>query len=147
MSELRSVHVLPSEVHKRLSEHLLVDGYRLVLDEERSHGSWLVDARDGREYLDLYTQFASAPLGANPPGIVDDPAFMVLLAGVAAGKPANPDMYTTHLAEFVEGIRRCRTCSSWRGALWRSRTRSRRPSTGRVAATRQRAVPGISAPR
>src|SRR5215831_1935403 len=106
MSELRSVHVAPSEVHKRLGEHLLVDGYRLVLDAERSHGSWLVDARDGREYLDLYTQFASAPLGANPPGIVDDPAFMVLLAGVAAGKPANPDMYTTHLAEFVETFAR-----------------------------------------
>src|SRR5690349_14903546 len=106
MSELHSVHVAPSEVHKRLAEHLLVDGYRLVLDAERSHGSWLVDARDGREYLDLYTHFASAPLGANPPGIVDDPAFMVLLAGVAAGKPANPDMYTTHLAEFVETFAR-----------------------------------------
>jgi L-lysine 6-transaminase len=106
MNELRSVHVAPSEVHKRLSEHLLVDGYRLVLDAERSHGSWLVDARNGREYLDLYTHFASAPLGANPPGIVDDPAFMVLLAGVAAGKPANPDMYTTHLAEFVETFAR-----------------------------------------
>ena len=106
MNELHSVHVAPSEVHKRLSEHLLVDGYRLVLDAERSHGSWVVDARDGREYLDLYTHFASAPLGANPPGIVDDPAFMVLLAGVAAGKPANPDMYTTHLAEFVETFAR-----------------------------------------
>jgi L-lysine 6-transaminase len=106
MNELRSVHVAPSEVHKRLSEHLLVDGYRLVLDVDRSHGSWLVDARNGREYLDLYTHFASAPLGANPPGIVDDPAFMVLLAGVAAGKPANPDMYTTHLAEFVETFAR-----------------------------------------
>jgi L-lysine 6-transaminase len=31
---------------------------------------------------------------------------MVLLAGVAAGKPANPDMYTTHLAEFVETFAR-----------------------------------------
>src|SRR5262249_59064376 len=85
---------------------LLVDGYRLVLDVERSHGSWLVDARDGREYLDLYTHFASAPLGSNPPGIVDDPPFMALLAGVAASKPANPDMYTTHLAEFVETFAR-----------------------------------------
>ncbi len=27
---------------------------------------------------------------------------MALLGKVAAGKPANPDMYTTHLAEFVE---------------------------------------------
>jgi L-lysine 6-transaminase len=106
MSELRSVHVPPSEVHERLAEHLLVDGYRLVLDAERSHGSWLVDARDGREYLDLYTHFSSAPLGANPPGIVDDQEFMALLARVAAGKPANPDMYTTHLAEFVETFAR-----------------------------------------
>ena len=106
MSEYRGVHVPPSEVHERLAEHMLVDGYRLVLDAERSHGSWLVDARDGREYLDLYTHFASAPLGANPPGIVDDPGFMALLAGVAAGKPANSDMYTTHLAEFVDTFAR-----------------------------------------
>ena len=106
MTELHSVQVPPSKVHERLAEHLLVDGYRLVLDAERSHGSWLVDARDGREYLDLYTQFASAPLGANPPGIVDDQGFMALLARVAAGKPANPDMYTTHLAEFVETFAR-----------------------------------------
>jgi L-lysine 6-transaminase len=106
MSEFHSVHVSPAEVHERLAGHLLVDGYRLVLDAERSHGSWLVDARDGREYLDLYTQFASAPLGANPPGIVGDQGFMALLARVAVSKPANPDMYTTHLAEFVETFAR-----------------------------------------
>src|SRR5580704_2645746 len=102
MSERRSARVSPSDVHERLAEYLLADGYRLVLDAEGSHGSWLVDARDGREFLDLYTHFASAPLGANPPGIVDDPGFMALLARVAASKPANPDMYCTHLAEFVE---------------------------------------------
>ncbi len=106
MTERRSVHVPASEVHERLAEHLLIDGYRLVLDPEHSHGSWLVDARDGREFLDLYTHFASAPLGANPPGIVDDPGFMALLAQVAACKPANPDLYTTHLAEFVETFAR-----------------------------------------
>jgi L-lysine 6-transaminase len=106
MSEHRSVHVPPSEVHERLAEHLLVDGYRLVLDTQRSHGSWLVDARDGREYLDLYSQFASAPIGSNHPGMVDDPGFMALLAGVAVSKPANSDMYTTHLAEFVETFAR-----------------------------------------
>jgi L-lysine 6-transaminase len=106
MTEHHSLPVPASEVHKRLAEHLLVDGYRLVLDAEHSHGSWLVDARDGREFLDLYTNFASAPLGSNPPGIVDDPEFMTLLGKVAACKPANPDMYTTHLAEFVETFAR-----------------------------------------
>ena len=102
MSERRGTHVPADQVHARLAEHLLVDGFRLVLDVERGHGSWLVDARDGTEYLDMYTFFASAPLGANPPGIVDDPEFMAVLGRVAASKPANPDMYSTHLAEFVE---------------------------------------------
>jgi L-lysine 6-transaminase len=91
-----------SGVHERLAAHLLADGYPFVLDIERSHGSWLVDARDGCEYLDLYTHVASAPLGANPSGLTDDPEFMATLAQVAARKPANSDMYTSHLAEFVE---------------------------------------------
>jgi L-lysine 6-transaminase len=102
MAARRDVHVPPDDVHERLGEHLLIDGFRLVLDVESGHGSWLVDARDGTEYLDMYTFFASAPLGSNPPGMVDDPEFMALLGRVAASKPANPDMYSTHLAEFVE---------------------------------------------
>jgi L-lysine 6-transaminase len=102
MPARRGARVPADQVHVRLAEHVLTDGFGLVLDIERSHGSWLVDARDGTEYLDLYTYFASSPLGANPPGVVDDPEFMALLGGVAASKPANPDMYCTHLAEFVE---------------------------------------------
>lgn len=87
------------DVHTRLARHLLVDGYRLVLDLELSRGSWLVDARNGRRYLDFYTFFASAPLGVNPPF---DPDFAELLGQVARNKPANPDIYTEHLADFVE---------------------------------------------
>jgi L-lysine 6-transaminase len=102
VTELKRAIVPPAEVQQRLAEHVLVDGFRLVLDLERSHGSWLVDARDGSEYLDLYTFFASAPLGANPAGMVGDAQFMTELAAVAASKPANPDIYTPQLAEFVE---------------------------------------------
>lgn len=91
------------DVHARLARHLLVDGYRLVLDLERSQGSWLVDARDGRRYLDFYTFFASAPLGVNPPF---DPQVTRLLGEVARNKPANPDMYTEHLADFVDTFTR-----------------------------------------
>ncbi|MGW4792303.1 L-lysine 6-transaminase [Nonomuraea sp. NPDC004297] len=91
------------DVHTRLARHLLVDGYRLVLDLELSHGSWLVDARNGRRYLDFYTFFASAPLGVNPPF---DPDFVRLLGQVARNKPANPDIYTEHLADFVDTFTR-----------------------------------------
>ncbi|MEV4366068.1 MULTISPECIES: L-lysine 6-transaminase [unclassified Nonomuraea] len=91
------------DVHTRLARHLLVDGYRLVLDLELSRGSWLVDARNGRRYLDFYTFFASAPLGVNPPF---DPDFAALLGQVARNKPANPDIYTEHLADFVDTFAR-----------------------------------------
>jgi L-lysine 6-transaminase len=97
-----TTRVAPNDVHEKLAEHLLTDGFKLVLDTRASQGSWIVDARTGERYLDMYTFFASAPLGLNAPGVVEDPEFMGLLAEIAANKPANPDIYTTHLAEFVE---------------------------------------------
>jgi L-lysine 6-transaminase len=96
----------PERVHEALARHVLADGYKLVYDTRASHGSWLVDARSGDEYLDLYTFFASAALGSNPAGLADDPGFMAVLAEAAANKPANPDMYTTHYAQFVETFAR-----------------------------------------
>ncbi|MET0915188.1 MAG: aminotransferase class III-fold pyridoxal phosphate-dependent enzyme, partial [Jiangellaceae bacterium] len=98
--------VTPADVHNVLARHLLTDGFKLVLDTQASQGSTIVDARDGQRYLDMYTFFASAPLGCNHPGIVDDPDFMALLADVSANKPANSDIYSTHLAEFVEAFSR-----------------------------------------
>ena len=78
-----------------------MDGYPIVLDLAKSHGSRLVDARDSTEYLDFYTFFGSSPLGMNPAGLADDPSTMAELAEVAANKPANSDVATVHLAEFV----------------------------------------------
>jgi L-lysine 6-transaminase len=99
--------VAPDQVHEVLSRHVLTaGGFPLVLDTARSHGSWVVDARTGEEYLDLYSFFASAPLGLNPPGLADDPDFRALLAEVAANKPANSDVFTTHYAAFVETFSR-----------------------------------------
>ena len=79
----------PAEVPDRLRRHLLVDGFDLVLDPEASQGSWLVDARDGTRHLDLFSFFASAPLGMNHPGLADDPAFLAeLVTEVAVNKPS-----------------------------------------------------------
>jgi L-lysine 6-transaminase len=98
--------VSAERVHEVLGQHVLADGFRLVYDTSASHGSWIVDARSGEEYLDLYTFFASAPLGSNPHGLADDPQFMALLAEAAANKPANPDIYTTHYARFAQTFAR-----------------------------------------
>ena len=82
--------IAPDQVHDVLGQHVLADGFKLVYDTRASRGSWLVDARSGEKYLDLYTFFASAPLGSNPRGLADDPDFMAALAEVAANKRPTP---------------------------------------------------------
>ena len=99
-------HVQPAEVHEVLGRHLLTDGFKLVIDLAASRGSTVVDAVTGDRYLDMYTFFASAPLGLNPPGVADDPAFLEKLGRIAANKPANSDVYSTEFAEFTETFAR-----------------------------------------
>ena len=66
----------PGTVRERVAAHLLADGFEFILDLDRSHGSTLVDARDGSEYLDLFTFFASSALGMNHDALAADPAFL-----------------------------------------------------------------------
>ena len=102
----RAGAVTPADVHPLLARHLLVDGFELVLDLERSHGSHLVDARDGTDYLDLFTFFASSALGMNHPALADDPEFRAELLTAALTKPSNSDVYTVAMARFVETFAR-----------------------------------------
>ncbi|HUP44626.1 MAG TPA: L-lysine 6-transaminase, partial [Thermoanaerobaculia bacterium] len=101
----RRVHVQPGEVHSVLSRHMLADGYEIVMDLRKSRGSWVFDAKRGRNVLDFFTNFASIPIGYNHPRL-DTPEFREKLAEVALNKPANSDIYTTHMAEFVETFSR-----------------------------------------
>ena len=93
--------IQPSEVHNVLSRHMLADGYDIVMDLARSKGSWVFDSRRGRKMLDFFSNFASCPIGYNHPRL-DNPEFRDRIAEVALNKPANSDIYTTYMAEFVE---------------------------------------------
>jgi L-lysine 6-transaminase len=95
-----------ADVHETLRRHLLVDGFDLVLDTRASRGSWLVDARTGARHLDLFSFFASAPLGMNHPALADDPAFLAELTEVAVNKPSNSDIATRQQAAFVQAFAR-----------------------------------------
>jgi len=98
--------VSPDDVLGILREHLLVDGYHLVLDLEKSRGTRLIDQRTGTAYLDMFTFFASNALGMNHPRLHDDEEFKADLLRVALNKPSNPDIYTVDLARFVETFAR-----------------------------------------
>lgn len=89
------------DVHGIISKWMLADGFDFVLDLDRSHGSWLVDARDGTEYLDMFTFFASSALGMNHPALAGDAGFREELLQAARNKPSNSDMYSIPMAHFV----------------------------------------------
>ena len=97
---------VPTErVFPILRENILVDGFHLVIDLERSHGCYMVDALEGKEYLDCYSSFSTLPLGHRPPKL-DDEGFRHSLMAAALANPANSDVYSREYAGFVDTFRR-----------------------------------------
>ncbi len=90
----------PNRTLPTLSKHILVDGFEIVIDLKRSHGSYIVDAKDGKEYLDFFTFVSSSPVGLNHPKMTN-PEFLEKLAYVAVNKPSNSDIYTAEQADFL----------------------------------------------
>lgn len=98
------ISVPADQVFSVLKENILVDGFHVVIDLEKSHGSIIVDALEGREYLDCYGYFATLPLGHNHPKMEDE-GFRKSLMRAALANPANSDAYTREFAGFVKVFR------------------------------------------
>lgn len=92
----------PDRVLDVLGRSIQLGGFDLVLDLERSTGSYLVDARTGRRYLDMFTFVSSSALGMNHPALAADDDFVAELAHAAINKPSNSDVYSVPMARFVE---------------------------------------------
>lgn len=97
--------VPPQDVLATIGRYMLADGEHLIVDLKRSHGPYLRDAATGREYLDFYSYFASQPVSHNHPKLRTS-AFLKRILAAAPHKPANSDVYTTYMAEFVETFAR-----------------------------------------
>jgi L-lysine 6-transaminase len=91
----------PQEVLSTLQKYILVDGFPIVIDMEKSQGSHIIDARDGTDWLDFYTFFASSPFGINHSKMANDD-FKERIFRAAINKVANSDIYTAEMAEFVK---------------------------------------------
>ena len=96
-----SKHIAPNQVHDTLHRHMLADGYDIVLDLEKSQGRRLWDSRGNRSFLDLFSFFATFPIGFNHPKL-GDAGFLAKLTRAALVNPTNSDVYTTEMAEFVD---------------------------------------------
>jgi L-lysine 6-transaminase len=101
MSEIK---VQAQEVFPILKENILVDGFHLVIDLEKSHGATIVGALEGKEYLDCYGYFATLPVGHNHPKMEDE-GFRQTLMTAALSNPANSDIYSRQFAAFVKIFR------------------------------------------
>ena len=98
------ITVPTDQVFPILERNILVDGFHLVIDLQRSHGSIMVDALRKKEYLDCYSYFATSPLGHNHPKLCDE-GFQRSLLTAALSNPANSDTYSREYAAFVKTFR------------------------------------------
>jgi L-lysine 6-transaminase len=99
------VNVEPKQVLDVIGRHMLVDGFPIVVDLEKSQGVRLRDKADGRTYIDFFQFFATLPIGLNHPKITD-PSFRERIGHAALNKPSNSDFYSQQMAEFVEAMDR-----------------------------------------
>ncbi len=93
--------IKPSDVHTTLAKHMLADGFDLVLDLQKSKGCKIYNSRTSTYMLDMFSFFATAPLGCNHPKLTT-PEFIKKLGKLSVNNPSNSDVYTVEMAEFVD---------------------------------------------
>jgi len=93
--------IAPSKILETIEQHVLLDGFKVVVDLDKSRGSYLHNAVTNKRLIDLYGFFGSMPIGFNHP-YFDNPAVQRDLLRAAKVKVANSDVYSEDYAEFVE---------------------------------------------
>lgn len=90
-----------NQIQSTLQKYILADGMHIIYDMDRSHDSYIVDGASGKEYLDLFSFFATQPVAHNHPKIID-PVFREKIARIALHRPTLSDIYVAEYAEFVD---------------------------------------------
>ncbi len=91
----------PDKIKAIIGKSILADGMEIIVDLEKSTGSWLVDKRNGDRYLDCFSMFASMALGFNHDKLL---ALKDKFGSLAIQKPANSDAYSEPMAEFMQSF-------------------------------------------
>ena len=93
----------PKQIRKVLSKHILADGFETILDLDKSYESWIVDKVTGKEYLDMFSMYASGSIGYNHPSILENKDD---LTKASLFKPTLSDIYCDLYGEFMEVFER-----------------------------------------
>ncbi len=89
----------PKNIRSVLSKHILADGFDPILDLDKSYESWIVDKVTGKEYLDMFSMYASGSIGYNHPSILENKDD---LTKASLFKPTLSDMYCDLYSEFMD---------------------------------------------
>jgi L-lysine 6-transaminase len=95
------VHVNDTSVQDILRKYMLVDGFNITLDLEKSKGAYIYDSITKKNFLDFFSFVASNPIGLNHPKLMTDD-FIRKIGKVAITKPSLSDIYVKEQAEFVD---------------------------------------------
>ncbi len=87
-------------IHQKLHTYLQKAAFDIVLDIEKSTPSHIYDKKNDKYYLDMFTFFATMPLGMNHPQLLDE-KFLKDLTKAAINKPSNTDFFTEEYEKFI----------------------------------------------
>src|SRR2546422_8090474 len=90
-----------SDVLHTIEQHVLLDGFKIVIDLEKSRGSYIYNRASDSRLIDFYGFFGSLPVGYNHPYFEQEDVKRDLLRA-ARIKIANSDIYSEGYARFVE---------------------------------------------
>jgi len=97
--------ITATDVLHTIEQHVLLDGFKIVIDLEKSRGSYIYNAASDSRLIDLYGFFGSLPIGYNH-AYFDQADVKRDLLRAAAIKIANSDVYSEGYARFVETFER-----------------------------------------
>lgn len=87
-----------------ISKNILVDGYPIIMDLEKSHDNVIYDSITKSEYIDFFTGFGSIPIAYNHPKM-NNQEVIQKLGKTALVKVTNSDIYTKELVETIIAFR------------------------------------------
>jgi L-lysine 6-transaminase len=94
-----------ADVLHTIEQHVLLDGFKIVIDLEKSRGSYIYNAASDSRLIDLYGFFGSLPVGYNHPYFEEEEVKRDLLQASRI-KIANSDIYSEGYARFIETFAR-----------------------------------------
>lgn len=89
-------------LYEAAEQHILRDGINFVLDPIRSQGATVVNALDGRDYINFHGGYRSNALGENHPGFTAQDVEKIARATI--NKQAHADIYTADQLQAVDTI-------------------------------------------